>query len=80
MPSAMRSVSVRMSLLHQQSTQYSSNFLLLPLNTNRLIRAIFAANIGSKFITSSLLAITPERPIEYVDMIGYCVDPHPQPQ
>ena len=79
MPSAMRSVSVRVSLLHQPSTQYSSNLrLLLPLTTHRLIRAIFAANIGSKFITSSLLANTPERPIEYVDMIGYYVGPQPQ--
>ena len=78
MPSAMRSVSLRVSLLHQPSTQYSSNSLLLPLNIHRLIRAIFAANIGSKFITSSLLAKAPERPIKYVDMIGYYVDPQPQ--
>jgi len=39
-----------------------------------LIRAIYAANIGGKFITSILLAKTPERPIEYVDMIGYNAD------
>jgi hypothetical protein len=53
-------------------------FFFLCLITHRLIRAIFAANIGSKFITSSLLAKTPERPIEYVDMIGYYVDLQPQ--
>jgi len=51
-----------------------------PTTPAELIRAIFAANIGSKFITSSLLAKTPERPIEYVDMIGYYVDPQPQSQ
>ena len=74
----MRSVSLPVSLLHQQSAQCSSNSPLLPLNILRWIRAIFAANIGSKFITSSLLAKSPERPIEYVDMIGYYVDPQPQ--
>ena len=78
MPSAMRSVNLRASLLHQPSTQCSSKLSASSLNRHRLIRAIFAANIGSKFITSSLLAKTPERPIEYVDMIGYYVDPQPQ--
>lgn len=51
---------------------HSSSLLFLPpLIAYRLIRAIYAANIGGKFITSVLLAKTPERPIEYVDMIGY---------
>lgn len=46
-------------------------FATSSLIAHRLIRALYAANIGSRFIASTLLAKTPERPIEYADMIGY---------